>query len=224
MQSTLLASGLGFPEGPAVMGDGRIVLCDGNTGELLAYADGTHVALRPHRRLAVGHRARHGRRHLRDPGRQRPGQRRHQRRVRHPAGQPGRDRGAAVLRGGRLRAVRPERLGVRPRRAAVLHRVGVRAGLPLRRPLPGRLFAVSRRVGAGEMLLERPGVYPNGIAFDAAGPVLLDRVEGAPGLPAGRTASRRRSASCPTGTCPTAWPSPPTAGCSSPPRSPAGSP
>ena len=40
MQSTLLASGLGFPEGPAIMGDGRIVLCDGNTGELLAYHDG----------------------------------------------------------------------------------------------------------------------------------------------------------------------------------------
>ena len=40
MQSTLLASGLGFPEGPAIMGDGRVVLCDGNTGELLAYQDG----------------------------------------------------------------------------------------------------------------------------------------------------------------------------------------
>src|SRR5258708_31514068 len=37
----LLASGLGFPEGPAVMGDGRIVLCDGNTGELLVYEGGT---------------------------------------------------------------------------------------------------------------------------------------------------------------------------------------
>src|SRR5207247_597292 len=32
---------------------------------------------------------------------------------------------------------------------------------------PGRLFAVGRS-GAGEMLLELPGVYPNGIAFDAA--------------------------------------------------------
>ena len=34
------ASGLGFPEGPVVMGDGRVVFCDGNTGELLVYADG----------------------------------------------------------------------------------------------------------------------------------------------------------------------------------------
>src|SRR5258706_11281428 len=40
MESNLLASGLGFPEGPTVLGDGRIVLCDGNTGELLAYQDG----------------------------------------------------------------------------------------------------------------------------------------------------------------------------------------
>ena len=40
MQSTLLASGLGFPEGPTILGDGRIVLCDGNTGELLVYDNG----------------------------------------------------------------------------------------------------------------------------------------------------------------------------------------
>ena len=40
MQSSLLASGLGFPEGPTILG-GRIVLCDGNTGELLAYENGT---------------------------------------------------------------------------------------------------------------------------------------------------------------------------------------
>src|SRR5260370_34965235 len=35
-------------------------------------------------------------------------------------------------------------------------------------PSPGRLFAVDAS-GAGEMLLERPGSYPNGIAFDAKG-------------------------------------------------------
>ena len=40
MPSVQLASGLGFPEGPAIMGDGRIVICDGNTGELLAYQNG----------------------------------------------------------------------------------------------------------------------------------------------------------------------------------------
>ena len=41
MQGTLLASNLGFPEGPVVMPDGAIVLCDGNTGELLVWKDGT---------------------------------------------------------------------------------------------------------------------------------------------------------------------------------------
>ena len=37
---TLLADGLGFPEGPVVMPDGAIVLCDGNTGQLLRWSDG----------------------------------------------------------------------------------------------------------------------------------------------------------------------------------------
>ena len=41
MEATLLASGLGFPEGPVVMPDGRIVFCDGNVGELLVYQGGT---------------------------------------------------------------------------------------------------------------------------------------------------------------------------------------
>jgi gluconolactonase len=36
-------------------------------------------------------------------------------------------------------------------------------------PSPGRLFVVSDASGTGEMLLERPGSYPNGIAFDAQG-------------------------------------------------------
>ncbi len=40
MEGTLLASGLGFPEGPVVMPDGSIVLCDGNTGQLLRWASG----------------------------------------------------------------------------------------------------------------------------------------------------------------------------------------
>ncbi len=87
---------------------------------------------------------------------------------------------------------------------------------------PGRLFVVGHDF-EGEMLFERPNVYPNGIAFDPGGRLYwtesavhrVCRLDG--------RASRRRSASSPTGTCPTAWRSPPTAGCSSPPRSPAGS-
>jgi gluconolactonase len=40
VEGTLLASGLGFPEGPVVMPDESIVFCDGNTGELLRFAGG----------------------------------------------------------------------------------------------------------------------------------------------------------------------------------------
>lgn len=40
MDATLLASDLGFPEGPVLMPDGSIVLCDCNTGELLRWSHG----------------------------------------------------------------------------------------------------------------------------------------------------------------------------------------
>jgi gluconolactonase len=43
VEGTLLASNLGFPEGPVVMPDGSIVLCDGNIGELLRW-DGTEMS------------------------------------------------------------------------------------------------------------------------------------------------------------------------------------
>src|SRR5438874_1306371 len=39
MDARLLASGLGFPEGPTVLPDGLLVFCDGNIGELSVYAD-----------------------------------------------------------------------------------------------------------------------------------------------------------------------------------------
>ena len=42
--ATLLASNLGFPEGPVVMPDGRIVFCDGNTGELPVW-DGEKISI-----------------------------------------------------------------------------------------------------------------------------------------------------------------------------------
>jgi gluconolactonase len=42
VQGTQLASNLGFPEGPVVMPDSSIVFCDGNIGELLRW-DGSQV-------------------------------------------------------------------------------------------------------------------------------------------------------------------------------------
>ena len=40
MEPVLLASDLGFPEGPVVMPEGSVVFCDGNTGELRRWKDG----------------------------------------------------------------------------------------------------------------------------------------------------------------------------------------
>ena len=40
MEAKLLAPDLGFPEGPTVMADGSIVICDGNVGQLLRWKDG----------------------------------------------------------------------------------------------------------------------------------------------------------------------------------------
>ena len=37
MTPKLLASDLGFPEGPVIMPDGNLVFCDGNIGQLLRY-------------------------------------------------------------------------------------------------------------------------------------------------------------------------------------------
>ena len=153
MQSTLLASGLGFPEGPTIMGDGRIVLCDGNTGELLVYDDGAVSAYArtggsPWGTVLGSDGAIY---------------------VTQGGNVPGSGDISAVSgiqrvspdgtvellfsRGGGVSAVRAERPGLRARRPAVLHRVRVGAGLPVRRALPGRLFAVDgsgdRRDAAG---------------------------------------------------------------------------
>src|SRR6185312_12022614 len=40
VEGTLLASNLGFPEGPVIMPDGGVVFCDGNTGEMKVWKDG----------------------------------------------------------------------------------------------------------------------------------------------------------------------------------------
>ena len=169
MESTLLASGLGFPEGPTVLGDGRIVLCDGNTGELLVWAAGTmsHFAntggspwgtyLGTDSKLYV------------NQGGDVPG-----------SGDfsavPGIQRvgldgsveflfsevGGYTLAGPNQSAFGPDgRLWITDSGTELDDRFEV--------PSPGRIFLVSDTSGTGEMVLERPGSYPNGIAFDAQG-------------------------------------------------------
>jgi gluconolactonase len=167
MQSTRLASGLGFPEGPAIMGDGRIVLCDGNTGELLAYRSGTvstyaHTGGSPWGTVLGSDGAIY---------------------VTQGGNVPGSGDTSAVsgiqrvwpdgsvellfsavagytLYGPNDLAFGPDgRLWFTESGSEQDFRFDVRA--------PGRLFAVSTASGDGEMLLELPDVYPNGIAFDA---------------------------------------------------------
>jgi gluconolactonase len=166
LESTLLASGLGFPEGPAVMGDGRLVLCDGNTGELLAYADGrvstyAHTGGSPWGTVLGTDGAIY---------------------VTQGGNVPGSGDTSAVsgiqrvspdgtvellfseVAGHELYG--PNDLAFGPDGRLYFTESGSEQDFRFDVRSPGRLFAVDAS-GAGEMLLERPGVYPNGIAFDA---------------------------------------------------------
>lgn len=166
MDATLLASGLGFPEGPVVMAGGRIVFCDGNVGELLAYANGS-----------VGTFARTGG----SPW----------------GAVLGTDGAVYVTQGGNvpgsgdtnavsgIQRVRkdgtvelvcsevagyklygPNDLAFGPDGRLYFTDSGSEEDYRFDVRSPGRLFATDGR-GDGEMLLELPKVYPNGIAFDA---------------------------------------------------------
>ncbi|HEX5189405.1 MAG TPA: SMP-30/gluconolactonase/LRE family protein [Streptosporangiaceae bacterium] len=169
MQGTLLASGLGFPEGPTVLPDGRIVLCDGNTGELLVWADD-----------AISHFANTGGSpwgtYLGTDGKLY---------VNQGGDVPGSGDFSAVpgiqrvsldgsveflfadvagytLAGPNQSAFGPDGwLWITDSGTELDDRAPVKS--------PGRIFAVSDASGSGEMVLERPGSYPNGIAFDAQG-------------------------------------------------------
>jgi gluconolactonase len=169
MQISQLASGLGFPEGPTVLGDGRTVLCDGNTGELLAYAGGAISLFARTGGSPWGtYLGTDGKLYVNQGG-DVPG-----------SGDfsavPGIQRvsldgsveflfsevGGYTLAGPNQSAFGPDgRLWITDSGTELDDRVEV--------PSPGRLFVVSDASGAGEMLLERPGSYPNGIAFDGDG-------------------------------------------------------
>ena len=167
MKSTLLASGLGFPEGPAVMGDGRIVLCDGNTGELLAYQNSTvstyaHTGGSPWGTVL----GRDGAIYVTQGGNV-PG-----------SGDTSAVSGIQrVLPDGSVELLfsevagytlyGPNDLAFGPDGRLWFTESGSEQDFRFDVRSPGRLFAVSAASGDGEMLLELPDVYPNGIAFDA---------------------------------------------------------
>jgi len=168
VDATKLASDLGFPEGPTVMPNGAIVFCDGNTGELLQWHD-DEVST-----FAVTGGSPWG-------------------------AILGSDGGIYVTQGGNvpgsgdLSAV-PGVQRVHPGGAVELLASSI-AGHPLAGPNdlafgpdgrlwftdsgtegddrypvrePGRVYVMDG-FGGGELVVERPGEYPNGIAFDAQG-------------------------------------------------------
>ena len=166
MQSTLLAAGLGFPEGPAVMGDGRLVLCDGNTGELLAYAGGSvstyaRTGGSPWGTVLGTDGAIY---------------------VTQGGNVPGSGDTSAVSGIQRVspdgtvellfsevagyQLYGPNDLCFGPDGRLWFTESGSEQDFRFDVRAPGRLFAVGTGTGTGEMLMELPGVYPNGIAFD----------------------------------------------------------
>jgi gluconolactonase len=166
VSSTLLASGLGFPEGPVVLADGRIVFCDGNTGELLAWGDGS---VSPFARTGGSPwgtvLGTDGAIYVTQGGNV-PG-----------SGDTSAISGIQrVSPDGKVELLfsevagyqlyGPNDLAFGPDGRLYFTESGSEQDFRFDVRVPGRLFAVDPS-GAGEMLLERPGVYPNGIAFDA---------------------------------------------------------
>ena len=166
MKTTLLASGLGFPEGPVVMSEGRVVFCDGNTGELLVYTDGSvstyaRTGGSPWGALLGSDGSIYVTQGGNVPGSGDTSALSGIQRAHHDgtvellfsevAGYP--------LYG-------PNDLAFGPDGRLWFTESGSEQDLRFDVRSPGRLFAVGAS-GAGEMVLELPGVYPNGIAFDA---------------------------------------------------------
>jgi len=164
----MLASGLGFPEGPAVLPGGRIVLCDGNTGELLSYSGGditrfARTGGSPWGTVLGSDGAIYVTQGGNVPGSgdtsavsgiQRVGQ-----------------DGSVELLFSQVAGYTlygPNDLAFGPDGRLYFTESGSEQDFRFDVRTPGRLFAVSADC-TGEMLIERPDAYPNGIAFDAGG-------------------------------------------------------
>jgi gluconolactonase len=168
VQGTLLASNIGFAEGPAVMPDGAVVFCDGNTGELLRWHDSGlerfAVTGGSPWGLALGS---DGAVYVTQGG-----------------NVPGSGDSSAVCGIQRVDAdgrvellssevdghtlAAPNDLAFGPDGRLWFADSGTEQDPRVDVPAPGRLFALDASED-GEMLAERPEVYPNGIAFDGAG-------------------------------------------------------
>jgi len=169
VQGTLLASNLGFPEGPVVMPDGAIVLCDGNTGELLVWRDGAistfaDMGGSPWGALLGSDGAVYVTQGGNVPGSPDqnavPGIQR--------ANSDGSIEMLATSIAGRALAG-PNDLAFGPDGRLWFTESGTEQDdrFPEDERAVGALYVLDS--DGGEFLMERPGVYPNGIAFDAQG-------------------------------------------------------
>jgi gluconolactonase len=166
VERSLLASGLGFPEGPAIMPDGRIVLCDGNTGELFGYDDGQVTRLArtggsPWGTVLGTDGAVYVTQGGNVPG---SGDTSALSGIQRVSADGAVELLFSELAGYQLYG--PNDLAFGPDGRLYFTESGSEQDFRFDVRSPGRLFAVDAS-GAGEMLLERPDVYPNGIAFDA---------------------------------------------------------
>jgi gluconolactonase len=162
----LLASGLGFPEGPAVMADGRLVFCDGNTGELLVYSGGevatySHTGGSPWGSVLGTDGALYVTQGGVVPGSSDTSAVSGIQRV-HPDGAV--ELLCSEVAGYPLFG--PNDLAFGPDGRLYFTESGSETDFRFDVRSPGRLFVIDGS-GGGEMLMELPDVYPNGIAFDA---------------------------------------------------------
>jgi len=168
VQPTLLASDLGFPEGPVIMRDGAVVFCDGNTGELLRWSDGTldryaHTGGSPWGAVLGTDGAVYVTQGGNVPGSGDTSAICGIQRV-SPDGDV--ELLSAEIAGYALAG--PNDLAFGPDGRLYFTDSGTEQDPRVDVPSPGRLFVLDSS-GGGELLIERPEVYPNGIAFDAQG-------------------------------------------------------
>ena len=168
MEGTLLASNLGFPEGPVIMPDGSVVFCDGNTGEMRSWKDGelgVHSVTGGSPWGAV--LGTDGAIYVTQGGNV-PGSGDESaicgiQRV-NPDGSV--ELLSSEIAGHTLAG--PNDLAFGPDGRLWFTDSGTEQDPRAAEPATGKLFVLDAN-GGGEMLAERPNVYPNGIAFDGQG-------------------------------------------------------
>jgi gluconolactonase len=168
MDTHLIANDLGFPEGPVFREDLGLVLCDGNTGELVRVENGevstfARVGGSPWGAASGSDGAIYVTQGGNVPGSGDTSAVSGIQRV-NPDGSV--ELLVSEVAGYTLYG--PNDLAFGPDGRLWFTESGTETDERFEVSSPGRLFAIGQD-GGGEMLLERPAVYPNGIAFDAEG-------------------------------------------------------